>query len=59
MVVRVCMSAVCPTATIIYHRPIAVKGAIPGAYSSHSCVDLLVDDHHVQTHGVSEGIAES
>jgi hypothetical protein len=34
MLVRVCMSAVCSTATIIYPRPIAVPGAIPGAYSS-------------------------
>ena len=43
MLVRVCMRAVCPTATIIYPQPIAVAGAIPGAYSSHSCDDQLMD----------------
>jgi hypothetical protein len=37
------MRAVCPTATIIYSQPIAVAGAIPGAYSLHSCGDQLMD----------------
>ena len=47
------MSAVCPTATIMYPQPIAVPGAIPGAYSSHSYDDQLMGGYHVQTHGVS------
>jgi hypothetical protein len=34
------MRAVCPTATIIYSQPIAVAGAIPGAYSSRIPVTI-------------------